>query len=204
MMRKLVLPLLLISAGGVMLLAVIVKLWPVFYPDIAISLKLQAKGETVLPVVMNLISLPGHPTMIIVGTVTVAMIFFLLSYRREAGFMLLTFLGEGVNFLLKVVVNRPRPDGSLVKVQQQFTDSSFPSGHVVHYVVFFGFFLVTMFTMKRLPLPVRIMGGLTSLALIFLISISRVYLGAHWATDVIGGYLVGAGVLTALVYAYLR
>jgi undecaprenyl-diphosphatase len=96
-----------------------------------------------------------------------------------------------LDLFLKYAFHRTRPTSEAVKVLQELTTPSFPSGHVVHYVVFFGFLLATMFYVPRIPKEVRIVIGAFCGFLILAVGFSRIYLGAHWATDVIGGYLVG-------------
>jgi undecaprenyl-diphosphatase len=90
------------------------------------------------------------------------------------------------------------------KILLEFTRFGFPSGHVVHYVVFFGFILTVMIVNKKIPLFWRIFIGIFCTFLIFTISISRIYLGAHWATDVMGGYLYGFVYLGIILKFYLK
>lgn len=81
----------------------------------------------------------------------------------------------------------------------------------MHYVVFYG--MIGYLTWQTLaspkPRPSRmrlvIIGLLTvCLGLIALVGASRVYLGAHWPTDVLGGYLLGGAWLILLVTLYRR
>ena len=84
------------------------------------------------------------------------------------------------------------------------SSSGFPSGHVVHYVVFFGFLLTVMLVHKNISLFLKIFVGTLSAFLILAISISRIYIGAHWATDVMGGYLFGFIYLGIILKLYLK
>ncbi|MFQ5790616.1 MAG: phosphatase PAP2 family protein, partial [Acidobacteriota bacterium] len=107
------------------------------------------------------------------------------------------------NRLLKIAVGRPRPSDGLVKILVPYPHESFPSGHVVFFVQYFGFL---MFLAWALVKPgSRRTALLLLLGLpILLIGVSRVYLGAHWPSDVIGGYLAGGIWLTLTIEVYQR
>lgn len=104
-----------------------------------------------------------------------------------------------VNSVLKLVINRPRPSADLVHVLSSGQGSGFPSGHAFFAIIILG--LVAYFisiNLKNRVLRMLVLVGLT--ALILLIGTSRVYLGVHWPSDVIGGYLIGGVFLTALIW----
>lgn len=194
--------LVLISIVGAIILAIIVHLRPVLLTDIRITTEIQENRFIPLLPIMQLVSVFGDPPVTISVTITAALLFYLASCSREAVFTLLTFIADGLNDLIKLTIHRPRPSDTLVTVYERLTDSSFPSGHVVHYVVFFGFLAIALIMRDRLPSFLRLAATSVSLALIVLVSISRIYLGAHWATDVIGGYFVGYLLLSGLLYFY--
>jgi undecaprenyl-diphosphatase len=77
---------------------------------------------------------------------------------------------------------------------------SFPSGHVLFFVVFFGFvaYLAWLHQTGLFRLMVIAACG----ALVMLIGPSRVYLGAHWASDVVGSYIIGVLWLFVLILGY--
>jgi undecaprenyl-diphosphatase len=79
--------------------------------------------------------------------------------------------------------------------------NSFPSGHTVHYVVFFGFLWFLAFTPLRLPGLRWAMLGLLA-GMMLLVGPARIYRGAHWASDVLGGYLLGAALLLGNISLY--
>lgn len=114
-----------------------------------------------------------------------------------------TALGGVVNLLFKLLIGRPRPTDLLVNVTRVFHHESFPSGHVVFFVEFFGFlFFLAYVLLKRGPLRVA---TLIVLALpIVLAGVSRVYLGAHWPSDVLGAYLAGGIWLMLMIEVYRR
>jgi len=128
----------------------------------------------------------------------------LAGYRRwrEMPFVLAALLPLGLNRALKLLVQRPRPGGELT-LWLEGTNSSFPSGHAVHALAFYGFLL---YLATRLVPPAPLRRGLQGLlaGLILATGASRVYLGAHWPSDVIGGYLVGAVLIIPVIWAYRR
>ncbi|MBI2918265.1 MAG: phosphatase PAP2 family protein [Chloroflexi bacterium] len=117
---------------------------------------------------------------------------------RDALFLPLTLAPLGLNRWLKLLVDRPRPD-----MWAGADSGSFPSSHAVHALAFYGFlFYLATARVQRLW-PRRALQALLGL-LIVATGISRVYLDAHWPSDVLGGYLVGAALLVPLVWAHRR
>ena len=96
---------------------------------------------------------------------------------------------------------RPRP-GNPVHVLQHAGGYSFPSGHVMSYVAFFGFLAYVAWIQLR-PTPVRALVIAVCVALVILVGPSRVYLGAHWASDVIGAYLLAGLWLSVMLRRYV-
>lgn len=112
-------------------------------------------------------------------------------------------LGSAMNSLLKILIARPRPDPSLVEVIKHYNENSFPSGHVTFFIEYFGFlFFLSYVLLKRGPLRNAsfVFFGL----LIMLISLSRVYMGAHWPSDTLGAYLAGGVWLMLMIEVYSR
>lgn len=90
--------------------------------------------------------------------------------------------------ILKLLFNRPRPDRALWLVVQH--DASFPSGHSLNCLVFYGTIFYLIFTgIYRTKYRTSILVFLA--VLIFSIGISRIYLGVHYPTDIIGGWSLG-------------
>ncbi len=107
-------------------------------------------------------------------------------------------LGQGVNALVKLGFHRARPDHWLVYRE---VDLSFPSGHAMTTIVFFlGLFLIVVGAPipRALAIPVAVALAICVVGIPW----SRLALGAHYATDVIGGLAFGvAWLLLALVVA---
>ena len=111
--------------------------------------------------------------------------------------------GGFINRVLKSQIARPRPDDSLVQVFTEYAHESFPSGHVVFFVQFFGFLAVLTVLYQKRHWACYLLNS-SLIALIILVGVSRVYLGAHWPSDVIGGYLVGSLWLALMVWFYRK
>jgi undecaprenyl-diphosphatase len=126
-----------------------------------------------------------------------------LRARVAAALLLLSVAGAGIlAWLVKALVGRPRPAGPAVHVLAHADGFSFPSGHVVAYVALFGFLAY----LARIRLRSRVLRwGTVSLCLVLLVLIgpSRIYLGAHWASDVLGAYLLGGVWLSVVLRAYV-
>lgn len=109
-------------------------------------------------------------------------------------------LGVGVaamlaNSLLKHFVHRTRPD-TLYVSEMYFKTSSFPSGHAFGVTVICG--LLLYLSLKYVPGPLGPIVAAGLGAFILLVGISRIYLGAHYPTDVIAGWLLG-GIVAGLI-----
>ena len=126
----------------------------------------------------------------------------LAAVRRWSDGLLLAAAGilpAVVNLGLKELSARPRPDAALALVEE--TGYAFPSGHAVFAAAFYGaliYLLGQWDSFARRPALLWAVRGVLAL-LILAVGASRVYLGAHWPSDVIGGFLFGGLCLAALV-----
>lgn len=139
-------------------------------------------------------------------TVAAAAFLWLWRERKPVGGVLLVaaILGHVLNLGLKTIVNRPRP-GEADAVETLFAThgSSFPSGHAMTAVMFFGF-LAVLIEVHVQSRPLRrwliVMTSMLALG----VCLSRVYLGNHFTSDIIGGIAAGLLFLFAWVLAYRR
>jgi undecaprenyl-diphosphatase len=109
-----------------------------------------------------------------------------------------------VNYTIKILINRSRPSHDLVRVIVDVQHQSFPSGHVSFYILFFGFIAFLFYHKKWLAPRFRYTIITCCVGLILTVPISRIYLGAHWFTDVLGGFLLGNICLGCLLLLYLK
>lgn len=104
-----------------------------------------------------------------------------------------------LNTVIKIAIHRHRPEALGYAGASQF---SFPSGHATVNAVMYGFlaFLVA----RRLSLLQRIPVVALALSFIVLVAFSRLYLGAHWFSDVVGGFAFATAwiVIVALAYTH--
>jgi membrane-associated phospholipid phosphatase len=185
-------------------LAVFIHIHPLLPLDVAITHYFQQNQAPWLSITMLVISYPGSSFLLPTLVLLTVVIFWSLGDRLEAVFVAgLSACSLLLNLLLKVLVHRPRPSRGLVHIIVTSVGYSFPSGHVMAYIAYWGLlfaFGVILFQGRHWWRTTLLV---ISAAFVVLIGPSRIYLGDHWASDVIGAYLIG-GVLWGLaVVVYL-
>ncbi len=141
--------------------------------------------------VMKAVTLLGSQAVLLTVTGCAALGLLIARRWKQAGLMAGAMAGaELLLWILKMSFHRHRPDPFFdLPVLPSY---SFPSGHALLSLCCYGT-LSAVVTDRRL---VRIAAAV----LILTIGISRVYLGMHYATDVIGGYLAGAAWMSCLAF----
>ena len=134
----------------------------------------------------------------IIVAVTLVCIYWIVKkkYSWVVSFLLTLLASEGSVSLIKHVIARPRP--MLVAVYQE-NSFSFPSGHATIAVTFYGFLLFLFW--KQLRKKTRMILLATYLLWVFLIGLSRIYLGVHYVSDVFAGYILGSIWLLIGIYS---
>ena len=177
--------------------SVLAGVYDTFPGDEAALTAFQRVGSPWLDFALGAVTRLGDPwaaAVMVVGTVIA-----LLFWRRWGDSIVLALILAPVlaNYGLKELVARPRPGYSLMGLEE--TGFSFPSGHSVLAVYYFGFLI---YLMGELVANTALRSGIR-LALVLLVlamGASRVYLGAHWPSDVAGAYLLGGLALLAAVW----
>jgi undecaprenyl-diphosphatase len=189
--------------SGAIMLSLIARYTDFFPGDMSITKTLQNRRSPLMRRFMAGISEIGFAKIAIPLTISIASIFWALRFRLEAAFILLTTSSNVLNALVKRLIKRPRPTHELVTVARVINEPSFPSGHVMHYTNFFGLLIYLLATNWR---PGRLRNILIAICttLILCIGPSRIYLGAHWPSDVMAGYLYGGLWFGGLMLLYLR
>ena len=136
------------------------------------------------------------PWLLVLPLVAVGGLLF-VSRRDALGLAIATVGVFVLGQLTRLVIDRTRP-GDEVLHEQTGLRSSFPSGHITLYVTLFGFLAIVARARIR-SRTLRRAAIVPLVALIVLVGPSRIYLGAHWPSDVAGSYaLAGAWLAIAL------
>jgi undecaprenyl-diphosphatase len=151
--------------------------------------------------VSDLVRLVGDTQIVLAAGGLAAVVLWILGRRREAvllalGLILLALLQTGI----KQIVDRPRPTEDLVDLRAGYTSPSFPSGHVMSGTLLYGF-LLYLLVRDGAFLLVKVLGGAWCLFAILLAAPANVYVGVHWPSDTLGGYLWALVLLVPLFYA---
>lgn len=188
------------------LLATFVHFHPVLGVDVTITKAFQEDQSPWLSGLMTAVSYIGYQNWLSVGLVVVAaVILWVVDLRLEAVTVAVVYAVSGLlNAVIKLIVARPRPNASAVEVFRAASGDSFPSGHVMSYVAFWGLlftFGVILFDGRRWwRIALLVVSGF----FVVMVGPSRIYLGAHWASDVLGAYLIEAALLGIALFVYLQ
>ncbi|HLI91552.1 MAG TPA: phosphatase PAP2 family protein [Ktedonobacteraceae bacterium] len=190
--------------SGVVLLSFFAQRTQFFPGDMLIAGRLQKYHNRWVRRFFFGISEIGFPKFAVPVTLATGGIFWLLRFRLEAIFILASASSSTLlNALVKRVIKRPRPTKELVTVVRTINEPSFPSGHVMHYTNFYGLMIYLLATNWRSGKLRNILIAICTI-LIACIGPSRVYLGAHWPSDVLAGYMYGGLWFAGIMALYLR
>jgi len=189
---------------GFIAVSIFVVMVPFSFIDQHISEEVQERNSSLLYNVMYTISWFGNIPVSLIMVFLTALLFFVFRFKREAVYILITLSSGIISSIVKYIVNRPRPAKNLVKVLEHARQQSFPSGHVLFYTVFFGLIIIIMSQIQIIPKGLKIIVNIISCLMIFFVPVSRIYLGAHWFTDVLGGFILGIICLFILAHFYLK
>ncbi len=133
-------------------------------------------------------------------SILVLVIILLLTLKKEDGIILgiSTISSVVVNTIIKNIVRRPRPSHLRLITQGGY---SFPSGHSMISVCVYGLLIYLVIkNIKNIKLKVTLI--IILLLLIFSIGLSRIYVGVHYPSDVLAGYLLAASILIVIISLY--
>ncbi len=192
----------LLFIGG-LTLSVFAALVPRFPGDLPVALWVQALATPWLDTVMEAVTLLAQTYVAGASILAVAVAFALVRRWPEVVAFLGVAVMEGVVQVAKSLIGRPRPPEELLRIVESGSGDGFPSGHAYHAVVFGGLLLLLVVANVR-PVLVRRAVEVVVMMLILVVGISRVYLGAHWPSDVLGSVALGTPSVVLLTYLYHR
>ena len=192
----------LVAALGFGVLALLARTVWYFPVDLELTRAVQGTRPPWLDGPLGAVTWVGFPPQsnVVFGAVILGL--FLLGRRLEALLTAVAAVGSaGLWYLITPLVGRPRPSPELVEVAMQISTGSFPSGHVVNLTAIFGF-LVYLTLLLVAHAPVR--WGLSALLVLPILAIgfARIEDGAHWPSDVLGGYMLGWLWLAVTIQVY--
>ena len=177
--------------------------FPILPFDLKSYQELQEQASPLFGGLMKGVSALGELPIAVALTAIAMATFALRQQWLEAIFMLATTSNVLLAFALKEIIHRARPF-PIAENASEFIHSinqySYPSGHVLFFVVFFGF--LAYLTWRYFTGYARVIVIAICLALIVLIGPSRVFLGEHWASDVVGSYIIGTIWLFIMILSY--
>ena len=185
-----------------LILAVAAKTVAYFTFDVTITRAVQTVNAGWFSALMRTLSWIGFAPQSWIISIAVLLFLFVSGLKWETIVAVGSIVGSSILTIgLKLFVERPRPSADLISVISKLSDYSFPSGHVLYFTAFFGFLLFLAYILLKASwwrtLLMLILGGM-----IGLIGVSRIFEGAHWASDVIAAYLVGSIWLSLSIPVY--
>jgi undecaprenyl-diphosphatase len=156
--------------------------------DLAVRSWVHQFASPAMTRAMTAISLLGYDILIVVLVLALA-VFLFLGWRHAAGWLAVSMAGALVlDLALKYAFHRPRPQPFFGVAPQSY---SFPSGHALCSFCFYAV-LAGLIAARTRSLALRIAVGIAAALLVIAIGLSRIYLGMHYPSDVIAGYLAAA------------
>ena len=193
----------LMALGGLAFLSVVATGQSFTQIDLTISEWVQSIHFSGLDTFASIVSFASG-TQVAIALWLIATIFLVMRGRPLEAIVVIVVPGFWIaNQLFGVVVDRPAVSGELGAVD--FTrerSGSFPSGHVTGAAVFYGILAVLIFSNFRRGRP-RLFAAIAAATIIGLVSLSRVYVGAHWPSDVLGSYLFSFVGVGTIAWAYI-
>jgi undecaprenyl-diphosphatase len=170
--------------------------------DTAVTSFIQGLNTPLLTSIMKFFTFIGAGVPIaVIAVLIMILLFIVFKHRRELVLFIAVLVGSALlNLLLKTVFHRARPDlNRLIEI----TGYSFPSGHAMAAVTLYG--ILTYLLWKHISSKVgRSLLLIFSAIMIIMIGLSRIYLGVHYPSDVIAGFLASGAWLAFSIWFYRR
>jgi membrane-associated phospholipid phosphatase len=196
-----------VALAGYLALAFLTSSAPYLPIDLAVSRAVQAINYPWFDFILLVVGWPGFPPQVAVEVALLILAIYLLGRRRDALYLVGTTIGIAIMAQgSKMLIDRPRPTPDLIRVLNPDIDGGrwgYPAGHVADYVAILGFVFFIAYISPR-PSIGRALTLVVTAVMIALVGLSRIYVGEHWFTDALGGYLLGAAWLAVVIYWYRR
>jgi undecaprenyl-diphosphatase len=162
--------------------------------DLAVVRLLHRLGSDELTLLANgVTALAATTSVLLVAAVAAAALLARGHWPGALAVVLAVGATQAIVFAMKELVARARPPASTAWIDA--AGHAFPSAHAASGVALYG--LLALYTLQRLPGRARAAAGAVALLGVGSIGLTRVYLGAHYPSDVLAGWLVGAVVAAA-------
>jgi undecaprenyl-diphosphatase len=183
--------------------SLLARFYESFPGDVSLIRWVQTWQHPVTTAFMKAVSVIGT-SWILIGLAGATVLGLFVAHQRRGGRSSECLAAAGALVImvlcpiLQIPIDRSRPPADLAGLNEQIGGLSFPSGHSYQSFVLFGFLIyLTAILISRTWLRRSVQAFLAFL--ILAIGVSRVYLGAHWPSDVLGAYLLGGSLLALLL-----
>ena len=185
------------------ILALLITARALFSLDVTLTTRLQSIHNPLFAGWMQVVSWIGFPPQIVIISFAFIALVLFAGWKWEAAMTAIAGIFVMLlNLFVKTAIHRPRPSTDIVQVVTTLDSYSFPSGHVMYFLVFFGFLAFLTYTLLKNSF-LRTFLLIIFSALILSVGPSRIYVGQHWSSDVVGAYLLGSLALVAVIQVYL-
>jgi membrane-associated phospholipid phosphatase len=182
------------AAAAAAVLTVVVVMHPYLSLDATVQRDIQATDWGPLALTFPFFSWLGGPGGLYMQGIVAVLV---LLLNRRAWRLLLAALAGGLWYEVIVhLVNRPRPSASqILRVTEHPGSTSYPTGHVI-FITISAAVLMMCIGHRYLPRWAWPIGWAVVAAIVFTVGLDRIYVGAHWPSDVLAGVLIATAWLS--------
>lgn len=183
-----------------MFLGYLVKFYPDNLTGIDTNIQSAMRGDfpSVETCFFTTITNFGNELFLFIFCIFLFFLFYIKNWKAEAGFILVNFATVGLlSTALKYLYQRPRPK---IKWLIQTTGPSFPSWHAAS-TLLIAAAIVVIIQQRMKSSVLKLLLQIILIVIAILVGISRIYIGVHHPTDVLGGWLLALG-LSQMIYPY--
>lgn len=197
MIRGRMLAVAIVAAVAVGVITAIVVMHPYLSLDAKLEDDVQATNWGPLTLTFPFFTWLGGPGGVPMQAVVVVLV---LLLNRRAWMLALAALAGGLSYLVIVnLVNRPRPTADqILRVTEHPGSTSFPSGHLI-FITISASVLMLCLGYRYLPRWARPLGWAVVAGIVVAVGLDRIYVGAHWPSDVLAGALIAIAWLSFVV-----